>query len=195
MRAVLAEDAPLVGTLLARAFHDDPFVSWWYDGAPDRVEQASALFTANARLGLALGDGLMSDDGDAVALYLPPGAVVDDGAVGSSGLPAVIEESGPERAGQIGRFLATLGTLHAETTPEPHWQLFFLGVAPPAQGRGLGGSLVDEMTRRARRDGVPCYLDTLTAANVAFYERRGYRVVAEADVPDSPVHAWAMRIG
>ncbi|MFL6139755.1 MAG: GNAT family N-acetyltransferase [Frankiaceae bacterium] len=194
MRAVPTDEVPAVGALLAQAFHDDPFVRWWCPDPSTRVERATTLFTANARLGLALGDGLMPDDGSAVALYLPPGTVIDDGTVAASGLVDVIEGSGDERAAQIGRFLATLGTLHAEAAPEPHWQLFFLGVTPAAQGRGLGSGLVEEMTARARRDGVPCYLDTLTADNVAFYERRGYRVVGEADVPDSPLHAWALRL-
>jgi len=194
MRAVAADEADVVGALLAEAFLDDPFVTWWCPDPSTRAEQATALFTANARLGLALGDGLLSDDGSAVALYFAPGTVIDEEAVAASGLADVIEASGPERAGQIGRFLAALGAMHARTAPEPHWQLFFLGVAPASQRRGQGSSLVDEMTHRARRDGVPCFLDTLTAANVAFYERRGYRVVGEADVPDSPVHAWAMRI-
>jgi hypothetical protein len=46
---------------------------------------------------------------------------------------------------------------------------------------------------RAERDGVGVYLDTLTAGNVAFYERRGYRVVGETDIAGSDVHARGMR--
>ena len=75
----------------------------------------------------------------------------------------------------------------------PHWNLFLVGVHPSAQGRGLGVALVDEVNRRALRDEVPVYLDTLTASNVGFYERRGYGVVAECDVPDSDIHVWGMR--
>ena len=42
-------------------------------------------------------------------------------------------------------------------------------------------------------DAVPAFRATVTASNVGFYERRGYRVIAQCDVPDSPVHVWGMR--
>jgi predicted N-acetyltransferase YhbS len=75
---------------------------------------------------------------------------------------------------------------------DPHWQLFLVGVEPGHQGRGLGAAIVDEMTAKARLSGAPGYLDTLTSGNVAFYERRGYRVVGEADGLGVP--AWGLRI-
>jgi ribosomal protein S18 acetylase RimI-like enzyme len=175
MRTVPADEAPAVGALLAEAFFDDPFVRWWCPDPASRGEEATALFTANARLGLALGDGLMSDDGSAVAIYLPPGTVIDDATVGASGLPDVIGGSGPERAGQIGRFLDTLGGLHAAATPEPHWQLLFLGVAPAAQGRGIGRRLMEAMLERA--DGaVGARLTTGNPVALALYASLGFEV-------------------
>src|SRR3954447_18145408 len=194
MRTLTDDDAIRAGAVLARAFDDDPAFRWWYPEPDERRDWLPGFFAAQVRLALLLGDALGSDEGDAVALSLPPGATIDADAIGRAGVGAAIAGAGPDRAPQIGLFLETLGALHAGAAPEPHWQLFFLGVEPASHGRGQGSALVEEMTARAGRDGVPCYLDTITAPNVAFYERRGYRVAAEADVPDSPLHAWGMRV-
>ena len=45
----------------------------------------------------------------------------------------------------------------------------------------------------ADRDGLCCYLEAPTADNAHYYARRGFRVVAETDVPNSDVHVWLMR--
>lgn len=41
--------------------------------------------------------------------------------------------------------------------------------------------------------GELCYLDTLEAHNVPFYERHGFRVVTEGDMPERDIHIWVMR--
>ncbi|PZS35854.1 MAG: hypothetical protein DLM58_02925 [Pseudonocardiales bacterium] len=192
-QAVTDADTAEVGRLLAISFHQDPGPVWWFPDDASRTDAAEPLFTANARLAVALGDGLLSETRDAAALYLPPGTEITDEAVAAAALPEVLAGYGAETTGQLGRFLATLGGMHVAAMPGPHWQLFFLGVDPAVQGTGLGVALVDEVNMRALRDGVPVYLDTLTARNVGFYERRGYQVVAECDVPDSPVHVWGLR--
>lgn len=45
----------------------------------------------------------------------------------------------------------------------------------------------------ARHYGLCCYLEAPTAGNARYYERRGFRVLAETNVPDSDVHVWLMR--
>jgi GNAT superfamily N-acetyltransferase len=190
---VTADDVDAAGQLLATSFADDPAPVWWWPDPAARAEFAPKFFTANARLALALGDGLMTSAGDAVALYLPPGTAITEDDVVAAGVPAVLGELGAETAENIGRFLGSMSGLHGEVMPEPHWQLFFLGVHPSMQGKGLGTELVNAVHERALSGGVGVYLDTLTADNVAYYERRGYRVIGEIDVPDSPIHVWAMR--
>lgn len=193
MRPVVGSVEP-VADLITRGFHDDPPPVWWYPDPVERDEQMLAFWRAFATLGLSAGDGLMSEDGDAVALYVPPEAVVDESMVDAAGLPAAVAGMGPTRASQIGSFLEVLDRLHAETMPEPHWELSCVAVAPASQGRGLGVALVDEMTLRARRDGVPCFLVTAAERNLSFYERRGYHVAQQAAVTDSPLQVWAMRL-
>jgi hypothetical protein len=41
--------------------------------------------------------------------------------------------------------------------------------------------LVEMGTSRADDAGVPCYLETGTDSNIAFYRKRGFEVVGQAD--------------
>jgi ribosomal protein S18 acetylase RimI-like enzyme len=63
----------------------------------------------------------------------------------------------------------------------PHWYLMTVGTRTARQGQGLGSTLVEMGTSRADDAGVPCYLETGTDSNIAFYRKRGFEVVGQAD--------------
>jgi ribosomal protein S18 acetylase RimI-like enzyme len=67
------------------------------------------------------------------------------------------------------------------------WDLYWIAVAPEAQGSGVGSQLLQEVERRlALKDARLVIIETSSqphyAATRAFYQRRGYEVVAR--VPD-----------
>lgn len=69
-----------------------------------------------------------------------------------------------------------------------------MGIAPPAQGRGIGTRLIAPGLARADAQSLPCYLTTARGENVRFYERFGFQVEAERLplVQGGPTH-WGMR--
>ena len=73
----------------------------------------------------------------------------------------------------------------------PHMYLWFLGVAPSHHGTGVGRALLAELHADSERLGVPTYLETGTPSNVPFYERGGYEVVGEIEMPVGP-RMWRM---
>jgi GNAT superfamily N-acetyltransferase len=82
--------------------------------------------------------------------------------------------------------------LVAENEPsEPHWRLNSLAVAPTLQGRGLGSALMEPGLSHADADGVGCYLETPSPANIPFYRRFGFEEIGEIRLPGSPP-AWRM---
>jgi ribosomal protein S18 acetylase RimI-like enzyme len=83
--------------------------------------------------------------------------------------------------------------LHKRDVPLRHWYLPTLGVDPPRQGQGVGSALIQPVLSRADAEGLLCYLETETAGNVAFYERHGFEVVVEDDLPRGGPHFWTMK--
>jgi len=65
---------------------------------------------------------------------------------------------------------------------EPHWYLATLGVDPDHQRRGVGTALLDTWLVEVDRDGLPAYLETDSAANLAFYGRAGFAVVNQIEL-------------
>ena len=70
--------------------------------------------------------------------------------------------------------------------------LEFFGVEPGLQGGGVGSALIATGHDEADRRGERTYLETFTRSNVAWYERRGYRVVIEGIVPGTKIPVWGL---
>lgn len=99
--------------------------------------------------------------------------------------------SGPRVAYRYAVMSAQLERRHPR---DPHWYLFFLGVLPELQGRGIGSAVLKHLSAKAQTDRVPCYLETDKESSVRLYQRHGYEIV------ESKVHAefqdlrmWYMR--
>ena len=76
------------------------------------------------------------------------------------------------------------------TPSEPHWYLNLLATHPDWQRQGLGSALMDVMFERADADGLPCYLETETPENVAYYMHTDSR-----SAPSGTSHPTAPRCG
>ena len=62
-----------------------------------------------------------------------------------------------------------------------------------APGLRLGTALMQRILAKADGDRVPCYLETQKARNVPLYQRHGFVVLEEIDLPEGGPHMWTMR--
>lgn len=71
--------------------------------------------------------------------------------------------------------------------------LWFLGVSPECQGKGIGSKLLTELNRIADQRNLPVYLETSNPRNLALYKRFGFSIYYEwnSDFIDFPI--WFMR--
>jgi len=189
--------ATAAAVLLSRAFQEDAAMVSMIPELVQRSRDLPFLFTPIVRYALAHGEGYTTGDTlEGAALWLPPGETTPTSeGIGQAGIGEAAQELGAEIMGRLGNLTAYLETLHAQVMPEPHWRLFFLGVEPERQGQGIGGALIQPMLARMDTAGEPCYLETFEARTIPFYERHGFRVVTESDLPESAVHVWTMRRG
>lgn len=95
---------------------------------------------------------------------------------------------GPRTVGSVSSWVSTWGR---HDPAEPHVHLGPLAVDAYLQGKGIGSAVMREHCQRLDATREVGYLETDKAANVRFYERFGYYVVAEEAVIGVP--NWFMR--
>jgi ribosomal protein S18 acetylase RimI-like enzyme len=189
IRTATLADRPAIIAVLAAAFADDPALAWIFPDPARRPAQLVRFFGlimhADARLPLA--HLVCSRDGGIIgaALWRPPGAWALPTTSLIANLPRLIGTFGTA----LPRSLGLLGTMDHQHDPRPHWYLQFIGVAPAAQGRGIGGALLRAGLDRA--GGQPCYLETATPSNVSLYQAHGFAVRNQWQHRDAP-NFWSM---
>lgn len=94
---------------------------------------------------------------------------------------------------RLNRVMAAFEHAHHRAVPEPHWYLLMVGTEPARQGQGLASTVLAPRLAQADAAGLPCYLETASRDNVRYYERRGFRTVAEGALPGGGPHFWGMK--
>ncbi len=187
IRRAMASDVSAASRTYGRAFADDPVIRWL---VPDDEEYETIhprFFGYLARRWVAGATLWCTDDVVAVAGWNPPGRPeVEFDATGT-------EVEHPEW--RLARFEALGERMREHTPPELHWHLNMIATHPDWQRRGLAATLMAAGFELAARDGLPCYLETETIENVAYYRHHGFEVRSEWDVAtDENVgpHMWGM---
>jgi ribosomal protein S18 acetylase RimI-like enzyme len=189
VRRIGPEQRDAAAATLAEAFLDDPLMLMMSEDEQRRRAVGPWFFGRVVSYGLRWGEVWANDDASAVAIWLPPG----DSHIGTLRMIRVGLWELPFHAG-LGtalRFLRGSGAterFHA-AVPDPHWYLLFLGTRRERQGQGLASALLDAVISKADVDGLPCYLETGTDSNIAFYERRGFEVIGEVEMNGAHVRA------
>lgn len=180
------DDVAAISDVLARAFQDDPVHVWLVPEARARARLLPEVFAAFAEAYLPHGETYVAGAGG-TALWAPPGVDPTGGdqaeRFGERIVTALAEHA--ERGGVINELLA------AHHPTEPAFYLQFLGVVPEQQGQGLGGRLLTTVLRRCDATGTPAYLEATSEHNRRLYQRHGFRVIGEIQLPDGPP-LWPM---
>jgi ribosomal protein S18 acetylase RimI-like enzyme len=93
----------------------------------------------------------------------------------AAGFANVRASWGPEAVARFDDVRADVGEAESLAAAEPHWYLHWHGTEPSVQGRGIGSTLVRQVTTRADAEGVACQLlndVTLTRAPAWLTEDR-----------------------
>ena len=183
------ERSRLVG-VLARAFYDDPVLSWFFRDDSRRLGQLEGVFGLLGSKAWFPHDLTYTTDGVVgAAIWVPPDrwrvGVLDQvrmspGFVSSLGLR------------DLPRALRGFNLMESKHPHDTHYYLPLVGVEPNWQGKGLGSALLQPMLERCDGEGVAAYLEATSPRNRACYERAGFVVVEEFSYPKGPP-MWPMR--
>ena len=179
-RALTEADVDRASLTVARAFAwHEPWGAWALPDERTREQRLREMVAKDIRdRFLALGRAA-TIDGLSVSLWCPPDSHPSAAAFGPRRDDDAYELFG-ERLEALRAGDALLRTLVPEGD---HWYLDTLATEPERMGEGLGGRLLDHDLAQLDAEGQTAALDTHTPENVAFYERRGFRVVASSEVP------------
>lgn len=183
MRPATAADVDQLCCTAMRAFVDDPLMRWLYPDEAEYTADRGVVWRWPMMRWLLLGALHTTADCVGVAAWVPPGRPDARPQVPAPEHPAARRE----------QFAAIAAVLAEHTPPELHWYLNMIATHPDWQRTGIGAALMAEVFAVADAHGYPCYLETETLANVAYYSHHGFRVRSEWDVPLDGPHMWGMR--
>jgi len=161
----------------------------------DANRQKKLRFVFHVQLQYALRHGVVETigEGDAVAIWMPPGRAKDAfTAMIRSGALGAPFRLGLTAAWRVVLLLRSFQELHSSLVSGDHWYLLGLGVHPQHQGQGWGSKLVRHGLTRAQSMSLPCYLETTNQRNFAFYQRNGFRLVGDRPIARSGPTIWGM---
>jgi GNAT superfamily N-acetyltransferase len=179
-RVARPEELDTLTETLVLAFREDPVWSWGFsvrERGLDGMRAAWRLFLHSA---LGYDWVWRTEDGSAVALWIPPGR--------ADLLPEDEERFVPlmrEALGQDAERLLEAFERFEEARPsEPHYYLSLLGTHPDRSGQGWGMGLLADNLARVDAEEAPAYLESSNPANVPRYERLGFAVFDEFAVSE-----------
>jgi GNAT superfamily N-acetyltransferase len=181
--------------VLARAFADDTLYTHVFSDPVERERLLPPLMAAWTRYGLLFGEvDVIAGPVEASAIWLPPSAVVrTEERRERAGVTAVLNAFSDGARARFDAMVHRLGQVREAAPSAPHWHLMNMGVDPARQGLGLGSLLLRVGLARVDQDGVECRLFTWGLRNVPLYQRYGFEIAVEGDLPDGGPHFWFMR--
>lgn len=187
VEASIEDQAGVIATL-AQAFHSDPAFCYILRDETSRARRMTSLFKMIAADDAIAGCVVRSTGDEAAALWRAPGkADSDDGPLIAQLLP-MLRIFGLA----LPRALRVVEGIDRHRPKGDFWYLHFVGVRPEHQGKGWGGRIIREGLARADAQDLPTWLETATPENVPLYQRLGFVIQCEWDVPKGGPHFWGM---
>jgi len=180
--------------MLARAFQDDVLYNYVIPDAYERKRVLPYFFQFRVRYGILYGEVYaVSQNLEGVAVWIPSeNADMTQGRMFRAGGFSVLLKAGSQVMSRLNSVGEYVSSIHRRQASFPHWHLSPMGVAPSFQGRGYGGAMLRPVLARLDREELPCFLETQSDRNVSIYERYGFRVVEQGEIPGTEIPHWAM---
>jgi ribosomal protein S18 acetylase RimI-like enzyme len=183
VRPATRADIDALSAALGRAFFDDPVMRWMLPDSALRRRKLHRLFAAMTRYHhLSRGGVEVAPDGDGIggaALWDPPGQWKTSRIDELRAMPTLLLTFGAS----LRRGLEVEELMKEAHPGEPHWYLAVIGSDPTVRGKGFGQALMRSRLDRCDAEHAPAYLESSNPDNVPYYERFGFEVTGEIELP------------
>jgi GNAT superfamily N-acetyltransferase len=187
VRNTQPSDVDAASRMLARAFFDDPVMSFFLPDAAARPAKLARVFRLLHKLALPHKSCFTTDGYECATLWRPPNRWHVHWWQYIT--------NGPELLGTFGTgalsVMNTMDRIEKMHPKEPHWYLQVIGTDPPKQGKGYAGLAMRHTLAVADAVHMPCYLESSKDTNIPVYRTFGFEVTSEIKIPNGPT-LWPM---
>ncbi len=187
VRAATSAEASALAEVLARAFRDDPLHRWLLPTDSDWERKSHRLWAPVLRPRIVDGTVFTTPHLEGAAIWLAPERVepslLESSRMALETLPLIWR-----RAVLVSRGMRRMRAAHP---PEPHWYLLGLGTDPVSQNQGVASALLRPVLQRCDTEGLSAYLESSNRKHTPLYERHGFEVCGEIELPRGPT-IWSM---
>ncbi|MEY2425327.1 MAG: hypothetical protein QOI61_899 [Actinomycetota bacterium] len=189
VRKATAADIEPLSRALARAFEDDPLTEF-ITPERNRLARLERFFASDLRhIHLPHDEVWTTTEGhQGGALWAPPGKWRRTPAEALRSAPTMLRVLG-RRTPQA---LSVLSAIERAHPPGDHYYLGGLGTDPAHQGTGVGSAVLAPVLARCDEEGIGAYLESSKEKNVPFYNRHGFEVTRELQLPNGGPPIWLM---
>jgi ribosomal protein S18 acetylase RimI-like enzyme len=187
------DELDVLSAILTDAFVNEDGLNYWLKQGKAKERCRRQFFDVAVRKAIHPKRELWVAESDGArlgaAIWLPPGCKAFDYTpleelMLTPRILAIAGFDGMARAQDLGKRLAK----HHPSVPHAH--LSFLGVHSSAQGRGVGSAILKQTLAPLDESGMVAYLEASMPRNVALYQRHGFEVTGEFELPN--LHFWCM---
>jgi ribosomal protein S18 acetylase RimI-like enzyme len=187
------KDTGWTSKILEQAFYSDPLLNFIYGDKIDEPGKLNWFFKVTFRLAALYGDCFATVEKDGVLMMLPPDqTTLTVGAMYKSGFLAAPFRMGWASFSRLMTFGDFAEKEHKAAAPSDHFYIMTVGVLPERQGIGVGKKLMTKALEIVDANRMPCYLETQNQNNVPIYQRLGFEVVSDKEIPKGGLNNWGM---
>ncbi len=180
-RLATVADLPAAVETLTRAFYADPVWGWAFPDPERRLGQLRVPWGAVAESALGYGSAWIVGEGAAIALWIPPGKP-ELSPEGEERVEARVREMLGAGAARVLETFERFDAAHPGDAP--HYYLSLLATDPDRGGQGWGMGLLADGLARIDAEGMPAFLESSNPVNTPRYERLGFSVCGEFELPE-----------
>ena len=173
MRKAEFSDKSSILDLLTKSFDNNKSVNYVVKQGQNRVDRIRKLMDYSFNVCNEFGEVWISDDHQACALILFPDKKRFSFSTLVWDLKLAIFVIGLSRVNSVIKREAMIKSNHPKI---PFAYLWFIGVNPQLQGKGIGSAFIQEVINECEKKNRPIYLETSTEGNLPFYKKFGFEI-------------------
>ncbi len=172
-------DKNRVVDILTRSFDNNKSVNYIIKQDKKRVQRIKNLMDYSFEVCHMFGDVFLSDDKKACALIVLPDKKKTNLKSILLDLKLIVSCIGMSNIKKAMDRESRIKKLHPE---EAMYYLWFIGVDPNAQNKGIGSALLNKVINEGAKKNRSTYLETSTLRNIPWYEKFGFKIYNELDL-------------